>query len=137
MVIETDKNVFITYAKAVSKLFDGAIMPKWEDEFYSILFGLAYNIKMVTVSSELNIFQSKLRGRPRHLDLLVILNEAGLIVELKFAHKSLMEALCQIRIQHYEAVFDNYKNVTKKIPMDLHTTKEWKVSVSYQPRIEF
>jgi hypothetical protein len=126
-----DKNVFTEYAKAVSKLFDGAIMPQNEDEFYCILFVLAYNVKFYIVRSELSISRRKSKGRPPHLDLLMILNEAGLIVELKFADQSSAAALSQIRTRQYESSFDNYKNVTKKILMGLHMTKEGKVSLTY------
>jgi hypothetical protein len=126
-----DKNVFKEYAKAVSKLFDGAIMPQNEDEFYCILFVLAYNVKFYIVRSELSISRTKSKGRPPHLDLLMILNEAGLIVELKFADQSSAAALSQIRTRQYESSFDNYKNVTKKILMGLHMTKEGKVSLTY------
>jgi hypothetical protein len=126
-----DKNVFTEYAKAVSKLFDGAIMPQNEDEFYCILFVLAYNVKFYIVRSELSISRRKSKGRPPHLDLLMILNEAGLIVELKFADQSSATALSQIRTRQYESSFDNYKNVTKKILMGLHMTKEGKVSLTY------
>ncbi|CAH1383424.1 unnamed protein product [Tenebrio molitor] len=112
-----DKNVFTEYAKAVSKLFDGAIMPQNEDEFY--------------FRSELSISRRKSKGRPPHLDLLMILNDAGLIVELKFADQSSAAALSQIRTRQYESSFDNYKNVTKKILMGLHMTKEGKVSLTY------
>jgi hypothetical protein len=126
-----DKNVFKEYAKAVSKLFDGAIMPQNEDEFYCILFVLAYNVKFYIVRSELSISRRKSKGRPPHLDLLMILNEAGLIVELKFADQSSAAALSQIRTRQYESSFDNYKNVTKKILMGLHMTKEGKVSLTY------
>jgi hypothetical protein len=126
-----DKNVFKEYAKAVSKLFDGAIMPQNEDEFHCILFVLAYNVKYYIVRSELSISQRKSKGRPPHLDLLMILNEAGLIVELKFADQSSEAALSQITKRQYESSFDNYKNVTKKILMGLHMTKEGKVSLTY------
>ncbi|XP_068902145.1 uncharacterized protein in vnfD 5'region-like isoform X3 [Tenebrio molitor] len=126
-----DKNVFKEYAKAVSKLFDGAIMPQNEDEFHSILFVLAYNVKDYIVRSELSISRTKSQGRPPHLDLHMILNEAGLIVELKFADQSSAAALSQIRTRQYESSFDNYKNVTKKILMGLHMTKEGKVSLTY------
>jgi hypothetical protein len=126
-----DKNVFKEYAKAVSKLFDGAIMPQDEDEFHSILFVLAYNVKDYIVRSELSISRTKSKGRPPHLDLLMILNEAGLIVEIKFADQSSAAALSQIRTRQYESSFDNYKNVTKKILMGLHMTKEGKVSLTY------
>jgi hypothetical protein len=126
-----DKNVFTEYAKAVSKLFDGAIMPQNEDEFYCILFVLAYNVKFYIVRSELSISRRKSKGRPPHLDLLMILNEAGLIVELKFADQSSEAALSQITTRQYESSFDNYKNVTKKILMGLHMTKEGKVSLTY------
>jgi hypothetical protein len=126
-----DKNVFKEYAKAVSKLFDGAIMPQDEDEFHSILFVLAYNVKDYIVRSELSISRTKSKGRPPHLDLLMILNEAGLIVELKFADQSSAAAVSQIRTRQYESSFDNYKNVTKKILMGLHMTKEGKVSLTY------
>jgi hypothetical protein len=126
-----DKNVFTEYAKAVSKLFDGAIMPQNEDEFYCILFVLAYNVKFYIVRSELSISRRKSKGRPPHLDLLMILNEAGLIVELKFADQSSEAALSQITTRQYESSFDNYKNVTKKIIMGLHMTKEGKVSLTY------
>jgi hypothetical protein len=131
VVTREDKNVFTEYAKAVSKLFDGAIMPKNEDEFHSILFVLAYNVKDYIVRSELSISRTKSKGRPPHLDLLMILNEAGLIVELKFADQSSEAALPQIRTRQYESSFDNYKNVTKKILMGLHMTKEGKVSLTY------
>jgi hypothetical protein len=97
-----DKNVFTEYAKAVSKLFDGAIMPQNEDEFYCILFVLAYNVKFCIVRSELSISRRKSKGRPPHLDLLMILKEAGLIVELKFADQSSAAALSQIRTRQYE-----------------------------------
>jgi hypothetical protein len=126
-----DKNVFTEYARAVSKLFDGAIMPQNEDEFYCILFVLAYNVKFYIVRSELSISRRKSKGRPPHLDLLMILNEAGLIVELKFADQSSEAALSQITTRQYESSFDNYKNVTKKILMGLHMTKEGKVSLTY------
>jgi hypothetical protein len=126
-----DKNVFKEYAKAVSKLFDGAIMPQNVDEFHCILFVLAYNVKLYIVRSELSISQRKSKGRPPHLDLLMILNEAGLIVELKFADQSSEAALSQITKRQYESSFDNYKNVTKKILMGLHMTKEGKVSLTY------
>ncbi|XP_068900750.1 uncharacterized protein [Tenebrio molitor] len=122
-----DKNVFKEYAKAVSKLFDGAIMPQNEDEFHCILFVLAYNVKFYIVRSELSISRTKPKGRPPHLDLFMILNEAGLIVELK----SSVAALSQIRTRQYESSFNNYKNVTKKILMGLHMTKEGKVSLTY------
>jgi hypothetical protein len=126
-----DKNVFKEYAKAVSKLFDGAIMPQNEDEFHCILFVLAYNVKYYIARSELSISQRKSKGRPPHLDLLMIWNEAGLIVELKFADQSSEAALSQITKRQYESSFDNYKNVTKKILMGLHMTKEGKVSLTY------
>jgi hypothetical protein len=131
VLTKEDKNVFKEYAKAVSKLFDGAIMPQNEDEFYCILFVLAYNVKFYIVRSELSISRRKSKGRPPHLDLLMILNEAGLIVELKFADQSSAAALSQIRTRQYESSFDNYKNVTKKILMGLHMTKEGKVSLTY------
>jgi hypothetical protein len=131
MLTREDKNVFKEYAKAVSKLFDGAIMPQNEDEFYCILFVLAYNVKFYIVRSELSISRRKSKGRPPHLDLLMILNEAGLIVELKFADQSSEAALSQITTRQYESSFDNYKNVTKKILMGLHMTKEGKVSLTY------
>jgi hypothetical protein len=131
VLTKEDKNVFKEYAKAVSKLFDGAIMPQNEDEFYCILFVLAYNVKFYIVRSELSISRRKSKGRPPHLDLLMILNEAGLIVELKFADQSSEAALSQITKRQYESSFDNYKNVTKKILMGLHMTKEGKVSLTY------
>jgi hypothetical protein len=131
VLTKEDKNVFKEYAKAVSKLFDGAIMPQNEDEFYCILFVLAYNVKFYIVRSELSISRRKSKGRPPHLDLLMILNEAGLIVELKFADQSSEAALSQITTRQYESSFDNYKNVTKKILMGLHMTKEGKVSLTY------
>jgi hypothetical protein len=131
VLTKEDKNVFKEYAKAVSKLFDGAIMPQNEDEFHCILFVLAYNVKDYIVRSELSISQRKSKGRPPHLDLLMILNEAGLIVELKFADQSSEAALSQITTRQYESSFDNYKNVTKKILMGLHMTKEGKVSLTY------
>jgi hypothetical protein len=131
VLTKEDKNVFKEYAKAVSKLFDGAIMPQNEDEFHSILFVLAYNVEDYIVRSELSISQRKSKGRPPHLDLLMILNEAGLIVELKFADQSSEAALSQITKRQYESSFDNYKNVTKKILMGLHMTKEGKVSLTY------
>jgi hypothetical protein len=131
VLTKEDKNVFKEYAKAVSKLFDGAIMPQNEDEFHSILFVLAYNVEDYIVRSELSISQRKSKGRPPHLDLLMILNEAGLIVELKFADQSSEAALSQITRRQYESSFDNYKNVTKKILMGLHMTKEGKVSLTY------
>jgi hypothetical protein len=131
VLTKEDKNVFKEYAKAVSKLFDGAIMPQNEDEFHSILFVLAYNVEDYIVRSELSISQRKSKGRPPHLDLLMILNEAGLIVELKFADQSSEAALSQITTRQYESSFDNYKNVTKKILMGLHMTKEGKVSLTY------
>jgi hypothetical protein len=59
-----------------------------------------------------------------HLDLLMILNEAALIVELKFADQSSVAALSQIRTRQFESSFDNYKNVTKKI-------LEGRVSLTY------
>jgi hypothetical protein len=61
----------------------------------------------------------------------MILNEAGLIVELKFADQSSEAALSQITTRQYVSSFDNYKNVTKKILMGLHMTKEGKVSLTY------
>jgi hypothetical protein len=131
VLTKEDKNVFKEYAKAVSKLFDGAIMPQNEDEFHCILFVLAYNVEDYIVRSELSISQRKSKGRPPHLDLLMILNEAGLIVELKFADQSSEAALSQITKRQYESSFDNYKNVTKKILMGLHMTKEGKVSLTY------
>jgi hypothetical protein len=131
VLTKEDKNVFKEYAKAVSKLFDGAIMPQNEDEFHCILFVLAYNAKFYIVRSELSISRRKSKGRPPHLDLLMILNEAGLIVELKFADQSSEAALSQITKRQYESSFDNYKNVTKKILMGLHMTKEGKVSLTY------
>jgi hypothetical protein len=60
----------------------------------------------------------------------MILNEAALIVELKFADQSSVAALSQIRTRQFESSFDNYKNVTKKILMGLHMT-EGRVSLTY------
>lgn len=124
---QKDRNAFIRFAKAVSELFDGALIPKDDGELHSILFTLVYNFRLYEVWSKLNVQRIKRRGRLPYLDIFVVLGEVGMIIELK--DKSSEMAHTQILTQGY--AFDEYKNVTVKILLGLHMNEDKKVSLTY------